>query len=951
MRYQATWIQRTLIVLGLLSFHANWIGGAEPASKLPDQANKPSEHDRLYRRLEGVHRDVAFSARDSERDVVKAAHHFLHAGLISQRLGDAPALRENGVAAQSVLSSVEMSFPHDAAIHGVQLSPDGGTLACWTREHRDVRVWSLRSGKLLQTLPHQHVVSRVIFHSSTPQLLTLSGHGVTAWEIGMPEPLGAFDPYKHQGKTITGSPSGALWRDEGDVVVWNRFGMFVWNPKGTKLRELQHEAEVTRPSISGARMEPKTKQLLVWDFKGNAWLWNSKLTEVEQWFRHDGRVTQAEFTSPGILTWAEEGDRREPRASVGYLWDRDGKGPIAGMENGRGSRRFSVHPHGMHALSWGIRPLMNPEMMRATLWSLVDGKSIATFPHVGMLAGATFSPDTKHVATWSEDGTAKLWTIPDGKLVKTWTHDTELRDVRFSPNSEQLLLVSASQASAWRVPKLQSWSPPSRLQAPEFVARHAKDITGARFLANDRLLTWSDDGIARVWNMTGQRPTRVLRFANSIGNPPSPRWVGDQHLLVGGYNGQRSPKLWSIATGKMVWTAPENVNLNRTDWFPVDCNNSGTHIFLRKAQDKRIELWSIARNAALQSWDLIDTAYAYGNARFLADGNRYLVWIDRRLELHSIGKDEPIRTWTVDRRIVDVREYERGQLVVTSQSNQYGDGEILVFEADKAEAVRRFKHELDFTTAMAVPGRDESFIRHTKHRPTGVGMSIGKFRSLNQDKPRLQIDTFEAKKFEFDARGEYLVGFNSDRRLGWLWSAKTGKLLTTFHRRPAGASGFNENDLINFQIDPAGRFVLTWGGTPHRSGGRLRVWAIEDLSKPLAVYDFPSTVSVVNIRDDGTLLVRSGHAGYVLSATRQSPPLCVLKPAPMTAYKHVLAHPTMSDIFTVDMSSVLFRWPMKRWDLAQLQHQLNRLEHQTATRLDHGVLRSMTFAEWSATRH
>lgn len=950
MRYRIIWIQRTLIVLGFFSSHANCTGAEPPAPKSPLKANQSTEHDTLVRRLEGIHRDVAFSARDSEYDVVKAAHHFLQAGVYAHRLGDHSGLHENGVAAQSVLSTVEMSFPHDAAIYGAQLSPVGGTLACWTREHKDVRLWSLRSGKLLQTLPHQHVVSRCVFHSSGRQLLTLSGHGVTAWEIGKPEPLGAFDPYKHQGKTITGSPGGAIWREDGDVIVWNRFGMFVWNPDGTEPRELEHEAELTRPSISGARMDSKTNQLLVWDFAGNAWLWNSELDEVEQWFRHDGPVTQAEFTSPGILTWAEEGDRRESRASVGYLWDRDREDPIAGMENGKGSRRFIVHPDGLHALSWGVRPLVNAEMMRATLWSLADGKSIATFPHLGLLAGGTFSPNGKHVATWSEDGTAKLWTIPDGKLVKTWTHDTKLRDVRFSHNGEQLLLVVASQASAWRVPKLQSWLPPSRLQAPEFVARHLKDITGARFLANDRLLTWSDDGIARVWNMTGQRPTRVLRFANSIGNPPSPRWVGDQHLLVGDYNGQRSPKLWSIATGKMVWTAPENVNLNRTDCFPVDCNDSATHIFLRKAKDKRIELWSIASNEAVRSWDIADTAFANGNARFLAGGKKYVVWTDRRLELRLIGQEKAIRTWTVDRRIVDVREYERDQLVVNTQSNQYGDGEILIFEADKEDAVRRFKHELDFTTAMAVPGRNESFIRHTKHRPAGVGLSIGKFRSLNQDKPRLQIDTFEATKFDFDARGQYLVGFNSDRRLGWLWSAKTGKLLTTFHRRPAGASGFNENDLINFRIDPAGRFVLTSGGTPHRSGGRLRVWAIEDLSKPLAVYDFPNTVSLVSIRDDGTLLVRSGHAGYVLSATRKSPPLCVLKPAPMTAYKHVLAHPTSSDIFTVDMSSVLFRWPMKQWDSDQLQHQLKRLQHQTATRLENGVLRPMTFAEWAATK-
>lgn len=87
-------------------------------------------------------------------------------------------------------------------------------------------------------------------------------------------------------------------------------------------------------------------------------------------------------------------------------------------------------------------------MFRAAIRAL----SLATLEHDNEVSLAVFSPDGTHIATASEDHTARIWDAATGKLlVAPFEHPGPVRSVAFSSDGRYLLTTSDDGARLWDV--------------------------------------------------------------------------------------------------------------------------------------------------------------------------------------------------------------------------------------------------------------------------------------------------------------------------------------------------------------------------------------------------------------------------------------------------------------------------------------------------------------------
>lgn len=63
--------------------------------------------------------------------------------------------------------------------------------------------------------------------------------------------------------------------------------------------------------------------------------------------------------------------------------------------------------------------------------------------HEGNIEGAIFSPDNKHVLSWSADKTARIWDVQTGKQLRQLDHSAAVSFARFSPDGQRILTIAA----------------------------------------------------------------------------------------------------------------------------------------------------------------------------------------------------------------------------------------------------------------------------------------------------------------------------------------------------------------------------------------------------------------------------------------------------------------------------------------------------------------------------
>ncbi len=253
-----------------------------------------------------------------------------------------------------------------------------------------------------------------------------------------------------------------------------------------------------------------------------------------------------------------------------------------------------------------------------------------TLAHDEAVAGSTNSPDGRRILTWSFDGTARLWEVANGAPASgLMRQQGPIRDALFSPDGRRILGWSGGFD---QVNELKLWDSFSHQQVGQTI-RHGRKVQGAFSPNGQQLLSWGEDGTARLWEAsTGTARSGPLGHGGPV-------WGAEfstdgRRILTWSEDG--TVRLWDAINGSPLGAPRQH---DSPVWGAK---------FARDGH--RILSWST--NCTARLWDATDPSaavlvmrhkdYIWG-AQFCPDERQILTWsADRTTQLWDSSNGEPL---------------------------------------------------------------------------------------------------------------------------------------------------------------------------------------------------------------------------------------------------------------------------------------------------------------------
>jgi WD40 repeat protein len=278
-----------------------------------------------------------------------------------------------------------------------------------------------------------------------------------------------------------GVTSAIFSPDEKQILTTSRDGTArLWHPDGLPSVTLTYP--MRNESTSNFRIEgvftPDGCYILVCN-EDEAWLWDiGGNIQPTNW---DARPKLDEY----IETWMQGPSRYDPRERA--------------KSEGHIERIYSAvfSPDGQ-------RVLTASEDETARIWDLSGHQLAILRGHEGQVIRAIFSPpDGRLILTGSIDKTARLWSA-DGELLATLKgHTADVGHLAFSPDGK--LMLTAVDGGGTRDSVVRLWDRSGKLLATLEGHNDNELIRGIAFSPDgQRIVTASDDGTTRLWDLEGR---------------------------------------------------------------------------------------------------------------------------------------------------------------------------------------------------------------------------------------------------------------------------------------------------------------------------------------------------------------------------------------------------------------------------------------------------------------
>ncbi len=325
-----------------------------------------------------------------------------------------------------------------------------GSRALTSCEDGRLRLWSLTTGKLLQT--YEPPAEKMVWTSVD---LDATGHWALA--VCAARRTVMLWPLDAEENAATGPVTlPKPWLD------FRRWGGLVWS----------------------ARFAPGGRQVLT--LGGNdARLWQRKTGAGQVRFSPHGAVASVDLSADG--RWLVTGS-----------WDRSAK--IWNLTTGRVTVKLDgLHSGYVNSVQFSpdsTRVLTASDDGTARLWDMASGKPLApvfAVPGARLLQGR-FQADGKRLLTVSSDRRARIWDVATGQMkVELVGHHWAVLCGQFSPDSRQVLTGSEdNRAILWDAVTGQS---------RQILAGHTGSVTAVAFSPDGgRLLTGSTDSSVKLWD-------------------------------------------------------------------------------------------------------------------------------------------------------------------------------------------------------------------------------------------------------------------------------------------------------------------------------------------------------------------------------------------------------------------------------------------------------------------
>ena len=604
-----------------------------------------------------------------------------------------------------------ISMPEGDAVNGVAFSNDG-TLLATANQSGVAYLWKVPSGLPWGewTSAEGQPLNTVAFDPSNPDLVVTADNDGYArifkvsndQQVGKPFGISGWGmnaaAFSMDGKRIVtagGDGYARIWNASNRKQIGGKFGY--------------------GSSMSGAEFSQNGKEILTTEDDGFTAIWDATKTTptYSTGFQEPGSNVphDAVFSPDGsaVVTAGTDGTAREWDASAGtqVLAFAGHSGPISTVAIS-GTAMITASSDGT-ARIWDTQPIEQRALLPGP-----SGKQIIT---------ATFSPADSHiVAAANGDGTVSIWSTSDPAApmrAKVLTVPGAA-SAEFSSDGQMLVTAGNERVTVWRMsnlgqpakvletsscpssngnqPSLNSatfsgdgsfivtadsdgsacvWNASNGKLVKEFTepAGVSGGVAGglgvggsavrwAVFSPDDkRILTASDDGTARVWDISSRRQLQVI-------SEPTGEAINDAWFIAGGVqiltaSNDGTARIWSAATGILLQTLGVpgrdpvfNAAFSRNDGLIVTCSGSAAVI------------WSAKTGQQKTGQQL--TEFQYGNTlsdcEFSPDGR----------EVVTAGGDGQIRIFSTElaggmAQITGIAEQRAAQPLTALEQKEYQD--------------------------------------------------------------------------------------------------------------------------------------------------------------------------------------------------------------------------------------------------------------------------------------
>jgi WD40 repeat protein len=371
---------------------------------------------------------------------------------------------------------LELAHPgKDVAVLAASFSPDGARVAT-ADSTGAVRVWDASSGRQVQRVRvGDQPLASVRFSGDGRRIVTGAYDGVI-YVVDVRAGAVLAELRGHQGPVradfVPGS-SALLSAGEEDGTLRT------WLPPATRVAARRG----TDPLFS------RDDRLVVsGDLEGPIHVW-SPTTGKDREFAGQKDVSYAQFSPDAgqIVSASDDGTVR--------LWEvKTGRSRVVPTLDGS-KYAAAIDASGKRIAIGGATPLV----IQAP-----DGTPrLRLRGHHGYVNALAFSPDSQHLLTGSDDGTARVWNARSGGLERTLRgHEGIVRGVSYSEDGQWIATAGGDgTARVW----------PADGGDAVILVGHQGPVNTARFDGRgDRLVTAGNDGTIRVWDTAGGDALVVL---------------------------------------------------------------------------------------------------------------------------------------------------------------------------------------------------------------------------------------------------------------------------------------------------------------------------------------------------------------------------------------------------------------------------------------------------------
>ncbi|MCJ7681114.1 MAG: WD40 repeat domain-containing protein, partial [Candidatus Aminicenantes bacterium] len=274
--------------------------------------------------------------------------------------------------------------------------------------------------------------------------------------------------------------------------------------------------------------------------------------------------------------------------------------------------------------------------------------------HSNRIYSASFSPNGRYVVTASGDNSAKVWDAKSGKLVlNLGNHPSHVFCADFSPNSRSLATVSGNDAKIWGLPGG---------QLIQTLIGHTGKVSSVRFdEGGNRVVTTSEDGSAKIWNISNGREILSVQITNNGWTYTADFRPKGGTVAVGGYGGQMG--LYDLNTGaRQVDLRGHTRAINL-----IRFNKTGNRM-VSASVDNSIKIWEIPSGRLIRTIGgrTFDSGDFSQDDKFVVtgnDGGKAIIWNV------SNGNQVMLLNHAPSGRVMIARFSPDGRYVVTAGEN------------------------------------------------------------------------------------------------------------------------------------------------------------------------------------------------------------------------------------------------------------------------------------------